>query len=407
MLTAGLTLLLNKRRWQVREVEPGPAPTIALEVIGGSEAAQGMTRRLIAVQYGADLFIEQRPNRYWYGHLKKNLIEDDLGPTLQCRPATGLELLAAHTQHPPGGDLQNEFSWSYTRASKYQQCPRAYYYHYYAAWQGWRDDVPHPIKQVYLLKNLTDLPRWTGALVHETIKFALSRLKAGQPLTNDDLIKQMHVRAQADFTGSQSGRYRQQPNQFIGFQEHFYQADLPQTRWQTAWRQAEQYVTTFLNSALYARLRQQPTASFPNIEALQAFNMGQTRVWVNMDFAHLETDALYIYDWKTGTVGDEVSLSWQLGIYGLYFKYAQPELLAGRRLRGGIYVLAEDRLIEFDLDETMLQEMEAKIEASIAQLKNVLLDPGGNIAAMSQFPMIDALHICAHCQFRALCGRTS
>ena len=364
-----------------------------------------MTRHLQASQYGDDLFIEQRHSRYWYAHLQRDWIEELQGPVLQCQPATWLDLLSAHTQHSALGELPNDFSWSYSRANRYRFCPRAYYYHYYAAWEGWLEHSPFPVRRAYLLKNLTDLPRWVGTLVHETLRFAMARLKAGQPVAEADLIKQMHSRAQADFADSHSGRFQQQPNQLNGFQEHYYQTDLPQTTWQTAWGQAERHLQTFLKSRLYARLKQQPANTFLDTETLQSFTLADEKVWVQMDLARRDDEGLYIYDWKTGSLPNEARLRRQLGIYALYFQQAHPELLVDRILHGVVYALAEDRVIDVELDQQSLQETKNFVETSISQLKNLRLDPASNLTDITHFPMVDDLNLCRTCQFRELCGR--
>ena len=92
-------------------------------------------------------------------------------------------------------------------------------------------NAPAPVKQAYLLKNLNNIPQWIGILVHESIKFAMARLKAGQPVATEDLIKQMKRRAKVDLEDSQSGRYVQKPNQMIGFQEHYYQIGVSGSAW--------------------------------------------------------------------------------------------------------------------------------------------------------------------------------
>lgn len=405
LLRPGQALLLNNRRWQLRQVQTTGTRRLELEAIGVSEASLGMTRRMQAIRYGDDLFIEQRRRRYWHGHLQRDWVEDEHGPALKCEQVTGLDLLNIHTQHPASGNLKNEFSWSYSRAAKYRQCPRAYYYHYYAAWEGWRRDAARPVQRAYLLKNLTDLSHWVGNLVHESIKFALARLKAGQAVPESELIKQMHIRAQADYEDSRSGRFRQQPNQLAGFQEHYYRMAVPDSTWQRAWARAEQYLRTFLNSDLYADLCRQPADSFLTIEELQSFSLGGTRVWVQMDLARRETDAFYLYDWKTGSM-DADELRQQLGVYGLYARQTWPELAeSDLALRGIVYLLAEDRLLEFELDEATLQEIQAEAETSIARLQGLLIDPRANLAELQSFPMIEDLSVCHRCQFRELCGR--
>jgi hypothetical protein len=405
VLVAGQNLLLNNRLWHLRQVRPVEARRWEFEAIGASEAALGLTRRMTAIQYDDDLFIQQRQHDYWHGHLQQDWLETERGPALNCKPATQLDLLTAHTRHLASGDLKNEFSWSYSRAAKYRQCPRAYYYHYYAAWEGWQKDAPAPVQRAYLLKNLTDLSRWTGTLVHESIRFALTRLKAGQSITEAKLLKQMRSRAQADFTDSQSERYRQKPNQLTGFQEHYYQTNLPKSEWQAAQAQAENYLRTFLNSALYADLRQKPPLTFLNVEELQFFLLAGVKIWVQIDLARREKGTIYLYDWKTGPV-DSAELRQQLSIYGLYLRHTWPQDNSTKvSLRAIVYLLAEDKLLEFDLDEPMLQETQALVERSVAQLRGLLIDAEANLASLRHFPMIDDLRVCRRCQFRELCGR--
>jgi hypothetical protein len=397
----GQNLLLNNRLWTIREVRAAGGRNLEIEVVGASVASLGMTRRLRAVRYDDELFIEQSRGGYWFGHLEQGWTDQEQGPALVCQPATLFDLLDAHTRHPASGNLKNEFSWSYSRAAKYQQCPRAYYYHYYAAWEGWLSPAPVPVKKAYLLKNLTGLSRWVGNLVHETIQFALAQLKSGRVVPENDLVEHMHTRAQTDFTDSQSGRYRQKPNRFTGFQEHYYQTEPSKDTWQTAWSTAEKRLKTFIRSDVYAHLRRQSPATFLEIETLQSFTIANTKVWVQMDFARREEDTIVIYDWKTGTI-DEAEVQQQLGIYGFYAQYIWPET---DMLRGIVYGIADDKILEFDLDDAQLQKTQSSIEASIAQLQSLLVDAHANLAEISQFPMIEDLSICRQCQFRELCGR--
>jgi hypothetical protein len=402
-LKPGQLLLLNNRPWSIWQVQPLEGRNLEIEAIGASTAAQGMTRRLKAIHYGPTLFIEQQRGGYWSADLQQDWVETEHGPALNCKIATSLDLLAAHTLSPAGGELKNEFSWSYSRDARYRRCPRAYYYHYYAAWEGWQSEAPPPVRQAYLLKNLTNLPRWVGILVHDSIKFALARLKAGQPMTGDDLVNQMRRRAEADFEDSQSGRYQQKPNQLTGFEEHYYQINTPETIWPAAWSKAEAYLRTFINSTLYAALSRQPSHTFLDVETLQFFFVQGVKIWVQLDLARYDGQTIYLYDWKTGEI-DETELQQQLGVYGLYTRNAWPEW-DNTPLRGIVYDLVNDRLLEFELDQPLLQKTQTAIENSITRLQRLLAEPETNLAELRRFPMIDDLSVCRNCQFRALCGR--
>lgn len=405
MLKPGQNLLLNGRLWHLRQVQPGLGRTWALEAVGASAAALGLTRAMSAIEYEDHVFIQPRQRDYYHAHLRRDWLDTERGPALNCQPSTGLDLLAVHTRTPAKGDTKNEFSWSYSRAAKYRQCPRAYYYHYYAAWEGWQSDAPAPVQRAYLLKNLTDIPLWVGTLVHDSIKFALARLKAGRPIAEAEVIKRMRTRAQADVENSRSGRFRQKPNQLTGFQEHYYPTDLAASAWETAQAQAETFLHTFFNSKLYAGLQHGPAIALLKVEELQSFTLAGTKIWVQMDLAQPAGDKIFVYDWKTGPI-ELADLHRQLGIYGLYLRQSWwSEKAVQPALQAMVYALAEDRVLTFDLDEALLQETQVQVEASVAQLRGLLLDPETNRAELRRFPMISNLDVCRRCQFRELCGR--
>ncbi|MCB0168549.1 MAG: PD-(D/E)XK nuclease family protein [Anaerolineae bacterium] len=403
-LRPGQNLLLNNRLWSLWQVTPGEGRQLVLEAIGASEAAHGMTRRLTAFQYGSELFIEQRRGGYWQANLEQDWQPTESGPVLVCRLATALDLLNAHTQSPALGQLANDFSWSYSRSARYRFCARAYYYHYYAAWEGWQPEAPPPVRTAYLLKNLTDLPRWVGTLVHDSLRFALARLKAGRLVSRDDLVGQMHRRAQADFESSQSGRYQQQPNALVGFQEHYYKIPLDKSTWQTSWQRAEQMLDTFLKSELYARLSQYSPDSFLEVEALHSFSLAETKIWVQMDLARFDGHKIEIYAWKSGEI-DPDSVRRQLGVYGLFLlRQAKPEW-QDASMKGIIYNLMDDKQDEVALDPATLEAVAVEVKADIARLRGLLIEPQINLAAINRFPMIADRAVCRGCQFRALCGR--
>lgn len=65
-----------------------------------------------------------------------------------------------------------EFSWSFSRDSSLETCPRKYYYSYYASHNGWFDQWNSTPEQrkFYQFKNVTNLALCFGADVHNAIK---------------------------------------------------------------------------------------------------------------------------------------------------------------------------------------------------------------------------------------------
>jgi hypothetical protein len=312
-------------------------------------------------------------------------------------------MLDAHTRVPATGDLTNAFSWSFSREALYRRCPRAYYYHYYAAWEGWQPDAPPPVRHTYLLKNLTTIPQWVGTLVHDAIKFALSRLQSGVVVAPANLLAQMRQRARADVEASRQQAYRQQPKQQPGFQEHYYRANPPAAAWAEAWQRAEQRLRVFIDSRVYARLQTLPPAAFLKVETLQGFNLGDVHTWVQMDLATVDGGQLTVFDWKTGEV-DLAAAQRQLSLYGLFVRHTWPEFGA-MPLRGVVFDLAANELTTLELGDDLLRETGLAAQRSIDHLRRLLADPITNLAELRRFPMIDDFGVCATCRFRELCDR--
>ena len=47
-------------------------------------------------------------------------------------------------------DLANEFSWSRSRDSTFQDCRRKYFYHYYGSWGGWEAGATPEVRRLYV-----------------------------------------------------------------------------------------------------------------------------------------------------------------------------------------------------------------------------------------------------------------
>jgi hypothetical protein len=68
-----------------------------------------------------------------------------------------------------------QFSWSTSRQTIYDNCPRQYWYQYYGYWGGWSDReykkhrYEDDARQIYFLKNRKNIPAWTGDIAHRWI----------------------------------------------------------------------------------------------------------------------------------------------------------------------------------------------------------------------------------------------
>ncbi|MGL4854636.1 MAG: PD-(D/E)XK nuclease family protein, partial [Lentisphaeria bacterium] len=94
--------------------------------------------------------------------------------------------------------FKNEFSWSASRDRLFRSCPRAYYYNYYAYWNGWDYKADKETKTIYLLKKLQSTTLWAGSIVHDVIKDFLEilrtmRLNPSNPERQEIFYKIKHL----------------------------------------------------------------------------------------------------------------------------------------------------------------------------------------------------------------------
>ena len=81
-----------------------------------------------------------------------------------------------------------EFSWSMSRQRLFNQCPRAYYFNYYASWNGWLREAPPRARRAYRLKQLTGLDALLGQEIDERARELERAARHGDPLPSAELL---------------------------------------------------------------------------------------------------------------------------------------------------------------------------------------------------------------------------
>ena len=84
--------------------------------------------------------------------------------------------------------FENVFSWSFSRARTFEDCPRKYWFHYYGSWGGWNADADPRARELYKLKNLTNLHLLAGDVVHRALERSLQALRRGAETEPETLV---------------------------------------------------------------------------------------------------------------------------------------------------------------------------------------------------------------------------
>jgi hypothetical protein len=301
---------------------------------------------------------------------------------------------------PAMAELANEFTWSRSRDSVFQECRRKYYYHYYGAWGGWEPDAPPEVRRLYLLKQLVSRQQWAGRVVHDAIELALQGFRHGRVVPVEPFIADVIERMRAEWRASRSGRYRDDPKSCALF-EHEYGLELSREAWRAVGAHVAACLRNFFRLPLLAEIRRTPPEHWSIEHWSRVFDFEGTAVWVAPDFGFWTPEGrLGLVDWKTGT-GQEGGAAFQLGCYALYAR----EVLGVEPAQVDLYEvnLREPRVVVHRWDDERLREVQEQLRLSIRAMKAYLADPVANVAVLTDFERTEDLRICRWCNFRAVC----
>ncbi|MBI1748041.1 MAG: PD-(D/E)XK nuclease family protein [Acidobacteria bacterium] len=296
--------------------------------------------------------------------------------------------------------LRNEFSWSKSRSDKFNDCRRAYFYHYYGSWGGWDMAADVLARELYILKNLSGRQAWAGKVVHDTIAWVLSEYKVGTEIAFEAAVARAREVMITDYRNSNTKGYRQYPKS-VGLFEHEYNINLARERWKDNYENVERCLKNFYNSAIFASIKSTPTERWLPIEQLNQFAFEGTPVWVVIDFAMRDEDGnILIVDWKTGKNRKAAEMI-QLFCYGLFANQCWGADIGKVVCR--LEYLAAPETSTARMDPAGENVVKTTLRKSIEDMRMLLRDPQLNMAMEDDFPKITNDRQCFWCNFRRVC----
>jgi len=295
--------------------------------------------------------------------------------------------------------LRNELSWSKSRESKLRECARQYYFHYYASWGGWERNAPPETRELYILKKLTSRAAWAGTTVHDAIAHALSLVRDGIQPDRERLVAQCRARMRAEFRESREKAYRRR--KAFGLVEHEYDEAIEDAQWKANWELVERCLVAFFESRWLQLARALPKERWLPIDELASFHFEGTKIFAAPDFAfRTEEGGAVLVDWKTGQKRDADKE--QLLGYAM-FAHRSWDVPLDRIACRVVYLPSLDE-IEVPVDEAEVESFSGRMRDSIARMRDLLIDPEQNVAAIASFPKTADPGACARCPFRGPCG---
>src|SRR5262245_15284402 len=296
-------------------------------------------------------------------------------------------------------DSLNEFSWSRTRDSVFQECRRRYYLQYSGSWGGWAAGAEPSVRALYILKQLATRHMWVGRLVHEGIERSLLALRHGYSLSEASLIEDTVRQMREEWKASRAGAYRESPKR-PGLFEHEYGVPVKGSEWQALRDHLVRCLRNFHRLPVLGDIKRTPTDRWILIEDIGSFVWEGSRIFTAPDVAYWNAaDRLQLVDWKTGGAGADASL--QLAGYALYA--LEVLRVAPSRVDLLEVNLREGKAIAHPWDEGSLDRVREYLRLSTRSMRAYLKDPEANLAEEANFEKTEDLRICRWCNFRAIC----
>jgi hypothetical protein len=303
--------------------------------------------------------------------------------------------------------LKNELTWSFSRSRLFDECRRAYYYHYYASWGGWEKTADELSRLAYILKNVRNIDVWIGDIVHQVIKWILeskagntsSLFKTGREVSCDEAIAKAKNLFLKTWEQSRDKKWQTNVKHNLNLFEHYYNQQLTRKQLREKLERAAKSVRNFYRSGLLEKISGLPPENILSIDELDSFNFEGVRVFAIPDFALRNQDEYLLYDWKTGRKNDNDIL--QLSFYQLYA--VNKWRIASEQIKVMPVYLALDEFSLLPIMAIGTEEVKEYMRGSIKQMKQVLLAGAKDKADINHCPKTGDLSRCRKCRFQEIC----
>jgi hypothetical protein len=296
-------------------------------------------------------------------------------------------------------DLENTFSWSLSRHRTFEDCPRRYWFHYYGSWGGWSQDAPAEVRELYLLKNITNLDLYAGDVVHRAIERALEDWARGKQPDPEAVVAWCKQEMQRGFEDSKNELWRENPKRHARLFEHHYGPRPDRATLERIASKIGTSVRAFFRSAAFACIRESDPDQWLPMETLDSFDFEGTKVFAVPDFACRIGEEVILFDWKTGRK-DERNVD-QVVLYTL-FAVAKWKADPARVRGAPVYLLEGGAFEPKAIHPPDLDRVGAMMRGSIAGMRKRLADPARNVAEREACEARPGA-VCRKCPFRGVC----
>lgn len=279
---------------------------------------------------------------------------------------------------------------------------RDYYFHYYGSWGGYHWQKAARTRELYIMKNLSNLPMWIGDNVHWHINWIINRFfKYKRPVSIEEALSRLHKNMEIDWYISRTSQYIHEPKKVPGLVEHFYNEPIGEAEFEKAYSDAERSLKHFFEKSTYRQILDDPSINLVSTEKFDNFPFEDFEVKLRCDLILQWNGKTYIIDWKTNKRIDDGDDNLQLAVYALNLikkriaDYQEIDVILSNLHFG-------EETIK-NANPELLDWAEEEIISSANQMRALLRDPVNNIAHEEDYPMTEDVLVCKTCNFRKAC----
>lgn len=302
------------------------------------------------------------------------------------------------------GKIELTYAWSNSRVKTFRECMWKYHLMYHVAWNGWLSSAPQECQRAYMLKKMTNLPMFIGSIVHDTIEEVISvGRRTGKWKTLEQAQGDAVQALRKGWKQSSEKRWKNSPSKNVNLAEHFYQEELDPRRLNEFKQKVLRSLKAFYEMPVFEIIQGLKKEDWLTLEDFQKFqlNTGE-EVTVKIDCGFRYQSNIYLWDWKTGRVSDNVID--QLTTYAMYAlkqKWTDnPEDI----IIIPVYLAAYAELGEKAIPHLEVTMQHMKRQAGIIRSEYPMLTEAfKNKDDPSKFERTDNENACTRCCFREMC----
>lgn len=305
-----------------------------------------------------------------------------------------------------GRDLLPQQRWSYSRRNVLEQCPRRYYYEYYAATVARRQRDPR-IERLRRLKSLQNRYERTGAIAHVVIATYFRKAQVGDVWTLQRVVDWARAifRADMDYSTADPAGLSPREGRFppVLLHEYFYRQRDALEMCTAAEERLVAAIRVFFESINLAKFRLAGGQLGALVERNLTVSGLPCKTGGKLDLAFVTGGYVTVIDWKLGEPTGDGNESLQLAAYALWASQhfsAMPDAIR-------IYkaYLSANEIVPFPVNERVLANARARILQDAERMAAV--HHYGQHGIVEAFTPCLQPKVCTLCPFREICPEGS